>query len=233
MKKVFLFDLDSTLLQMNQDLFLQEYFLLVSKYAQSLGFNPNEFMTLFQNGAYSVIKNDGLRTNEEVFWNVIKTKYTNVEEIKKQFDRFYRTEFLKLETIVKKTDIPNMIIKFLRERGYMIILATNPVFPKICTYARIKWAGLDINDFIDITTYENSTYCKPNHLYFEELLNRNNVKPSDCIMVGNDIDDDFSDLPKEISKILITDYLINRNNKIISMPAYTLEEYFNYIKENL
>ena len=87
-------------------------------------------------------------------------------------------------------------------------------------------------DFLDITTYETSTYSKPNRKYYEEVLNRNNINPADCIMVGNDLDDDFSDLPDGIDKILITDHLINANNRKIDMKAFKLCEFLEYIKNN-
>ena len=47
MKKIFLFDLDSTLLQMDQDLFLKKYFSLIYVKAKSLGFEPEAFMQAF------------------------------------------------------------------------------------------------------------------------------------------------------------------------------------------
>lgn len=233
MKKIILFDLDSTLLQMNQDLFLKKYFTLIYSYSARLGYNPDEFMTLFNKAAYAIVKNDGSKTNEEVFWDLIKPKYPNVEELKQQFEKLYETEFKEISQIVDKNDIPKKIIKVLKDKGYKIILATNPLFPTVCTYERMKWAGLDINDFDHITTYEDYHYCKPNHKYYEEIFNKLGLNMDGSIMVGNDLSDDFSDLPKEISKILITDYLINTKNLPIDMPAYTLAEFLEYAKKEL
>ena len=51
-------------------------------------------------------------------------------------------------------------------------------------------------------------------------------------MVGNDLSDDFSDLPNEMNKILITDFLINTKNLEINMPSYTLDEFLQHVKEN-
>ena len=232
MQKVILFDLDSTLLQMNQDLFLKHYFKGIATFAAKLGYNPHEFMEEFQKGAYAILKNKGTITNEEAFWNVIENKYHEVDFLKAKFDEFYQTDFKAIEEIVDKSDIPNKIIKTLKSKGYIIILATNPLFPRICTLERIRWAGMDYKDFDDITTYEDSHYCKPNHLYYEEILKRNNLSKEGCIMVGNDIDDDFSDLPCDIKPIIITDYLINKNNKEINMDFYKLEEFYNEIKKN-
>ena len=229
MKKVFLFDLDSTLLQMNQDLFLKEYFTLIHIKSKRLGYDDN-FMKAFQYAAYNILSNNGVVTNEEHFWNTISGFGYNINKLKEEFTDLYNNEFKSIEKIVAKNNVSNDIIKYLKSKGYKIILATNPLFPKVATLERMRWAGLDENDFLDITTYENCHYSKPRKEYFLELLNKHNINPSDCIMVGNDLDDDFSDLPEEIERVLIVDYLINKNNKEITMPSYKLIEFLQYIK---
>lgn len=232
MKKVFLFDLDSTLLQMDQNEFLKQYFSLVAKRIAKFKYDPITFMGVFEKSANSMVNNDGSITNEKLFWNTLAKTYNDVGIIQNIFENFYTNDFKVLEYLVNKTDIPNKIIKTLKAKGYKVILATNPLFPKVCTYERMRWAGLDVNDFLDITTYETSTYSKPNRNYYYELLKRNNIDPSDAIMVGNDIDDDFSDIPKDIEKVLIIDHLINNNNKPIDMPSFTLKEFLEYIENN-
>lgn len=229
--KTFLFDLDSTLLQMNQDEFVEAYFKSIARYSYTLGYNPKEFMEIFNKAAYAIIKNDGSMTNEDRFWMVIKEKYTDIDFLKKSFDHYYRNEFHELKDHIHKTYHPYELIKYLKDKGYRIILATNPVFPKVATEERMKWAGLSVDLFDDITTYENSRYCKPNHLYYLEILNKYSLKEEDCIMVGNDIDDDFSDLPNGIGAYFIKDYSINRKNKEITIPSFTMDEFLKYIKE--
>ena len=96
----------------------------------------------------------------------------------------------------------------------------------------MNWADLKYDDFKYVTTYENYTYCKPNRLYFEEILNKFNLKPTDCIMIGNDIDDDFNELPEGFDKIILTDYLINKDDKEINIKAMTLIEFYEYILNN-
>ena len=233
-RNVILFDLDSTLLQVNQDLFLHEYFKLVDKYAKTLDFDSTGFLDLFLYSAYNIINNDGSESNYERFWKQIDLKYGKDlrKYLEDSFEIFYQKEFDKLESLINKTDTPNNIIKELKSKGYKLFLATNPLYPRIATLKRVSWAGLDYKDFIDITTYENSTFCKPKREYYYELLKKYNLKEEDCIMVGNDLDDDFIDLPKNIEKVLITDYLINKNNKEIKMPKFTLNEYLEYIKSN-
>ncbi|MBQ4357595.1 MAG: HAD family hydrolase, partial [Acholeplasmatales bacterium] len=131
--KTFLFDLDSTLLQMNQDEFVEAYFKSIARYSYTLGYNPKEFMEIFNKAAYAIIKNDGSMTNEDRFWMVIKEKYTDIDFLKKSFDHYYRNEFHELKDHIHKTYHPYELIKYLKDKGYRIILATNPVFPKVAT----------------------------------------------------------------------------------------------------
>lgn len=235
MDKYIFFDLDSTLLQMNQDLFLKHYFASIYKYSAKLGYNPDEFMKKFNVAAFSIIKNDGSMTNEDLFFNAMKPEYSDSELLKKQFNDFYIEEFDKLKDLVMNniSNTSNELINVLKAKGYKIVLATNPLFPIICTEKRIKWAGMNPNDFEYITTYENCYYCKPNRKYYYEIANKLNISLDNITMVGNDLSDDFSDLPEEMNKILITDYLINTKNLEITMPTYTLAEFLKYAKENM
>ena len=73
----------------------------------------------------------------------------------------------------------------------MPILATNPLFPAVATESRIRWAGLVPEDFLLYTTYENSRHCKPNPDYYWDIMNNLGAKPEECIMVGNDFDEDI------------------------------------------
>lgn len=233
-RNVILFDLDSTLLQVNQDLLLHEYFKLVDNYSKTLNFDNKDFINIFIKSAYNIVKNDGTETNYSRFWKQIDLIYGNDTRnyLEDSFALFYEKEFPKLEKLINKSMIPSTLVKELKQKGYKLFLATNPLYPRAATLERMRWAGLKEEDFIDITTYENCTFCKPRKEYFIELLNKHNINEEECIMVGNDLDDDFIDLPNGISKILITDYIINTNNKPIDMPHFKLSEFLDYTRKN-
>ena len=63
-----------------------------------------------------------------------------------------------------------------------MVLATNSIFPRIATENRIRWAGLEPDDFALITTYENSTYCKPNPAYYREVLGKLGLEAEECLV---------------------------------------------------
>ena len=101
--------------------------------------------------------------------------------------------------------------------GLRAILATNPLFPAAATLSRIRWAGMEPEDFEWVTTYENSSYCKPNPQYYQEILERTGLKPEECLMVGNDAVEDTAALAIGIPVFLLTDCLINKGQADISL----------------
>jgi FMN phosphatase YigB (HAD superfamily) len=124
------------------------------------------------------------------------------------------------------------LISNLKRMGLRLILATNPLFPAMATHRRVRWAGLKPENFEWITTYENSRFAKPNPEYYREILNRFDLHPEDCLMIGNDVDEDMIAQSLGMKVFLLTDCLINRNNQDISeFPQGSYPELLAYIKE--
>lgn len=134
----------------------------------------------------------------------------------------------------KPQPLAKEFIKELKNRGYEVIIASNPIFPIVATKARMVWAGLNPNDFIDITAYENSCYAKPNLQYYEMILERNNLKPEEVIMIGNDVREDMIVNKLGIDSYLITDCLLNLDNEDINKYKHgNFEEIMNLVLERL
>ena len=104
----------------------------------------------------------------------------------------------------------------IKAKGLRVALATNPIFPAIATQNRIRWAGLEPEDFELYTTYENIGYSKPNLKYYEEVLRRMGLKPCDAMMVGNDVGEDMVASKLGMEVFLITDHMINKAGEDIS-----------------
>ena len=122
-------------------------------------------------------------------------------------------------------------VRQLKDQGHRVVLATNPIFPSIATNLRIRWVGLEPEDFELITTYENSTYCKPNPLYYQEVLDKIGCQAADCLMVGNDVTEDGAAGKTGMDVFLLTDCLINREEKDISaFPQGSFPELRAYIE---
>ncbi len=187
-----LFDLDGTLLPLEQDDFIKEYFSALTRKFSYL-IEPRALTRSVWAATEAMIKNDGSDFNSEVFWRAFSDILgRDMRVYEPQFESFYKNEFSE----AAKTVFPNRLaaecVKELKSRGYTLALATNPLFPAVATLERIRWAGLEPGDFVYISTYENSRFCKPNPRYFEEFLKKIGKSASDCIMVGNDTREDGS-----------------------------------------
>ena len=107
----------------------------------------------------------------------------------------------------------------LKECGYRVALATNPIFPHMATENRIRWAGLVPEDFEIYTTYEASTFCKPNPAYYLEVARTLGVKPEECLMVGNDATEDMA--AREVGMDVFSfDRLSHQRGKNRDLNAY-------------
>lgn len=231
-KTTILFDLDGTLLPMDQNIFANEYFTLMAKKMAAFNYEPKQLIDSIWKATVSVVKNNGDKTNYDVFWDEFSKIYTDkVFEDLPTFNSFYEVEFQNVQKVCGFDERAAVVIKKLKEMGFNLILATNPIFPRVATESRVRWAGLDKEDFDLITTYENSSFCKPNPSYYEEILNKFNLKPEECLMVGNDVVEDMVAKKLGIDVFLLTDCLINKNNEDINnYPNGSFEELLEYIK---
>lgn len=226
-----LFDLDGTLLPMDQELFIKTYFKALAARFAPLGYDPQKLINGVWKDTQAMVKNTGEQTNEEIFWNTFAELFG--EQIRDDipvFEDFYRNEFQQARSVCGKNPKAKETIDHARALGYRVILATNPLFPSIATESRIRWAGLEPEDFEFYTTYENSRYCKPNPAYFQEILTHANVHPEECLMVGNDTAEDLAAATLGIQAFLLTDCLINRNSTDITQyPHGSFDTLITYL----
>jgi len=215
--KAVLFDLDGTLLPMDQDLFTKTYFKLLAARLAPLGYEAEKLIGSIWAGTGAMVKNDGSCTNERAFWKVFTGIYgEESEKDKPVIDGFYREEFSKAKAACGFAPAAREVIDLLKARGKIIALATNPIFPAVATENRIRWAELEPEDFCLYTTYENSCYCKPNLHYYEDILQKIGCEPEECLMVGNDVAEDMVVTKLGMQVFLLTDCMLNKNNEDIS-----------------
>ena len=227
-----LFDLDGTLLPMDQDIFVGTYMKGLGATVAPLGYEPKPFVKGVMMGTAAMVKNDGAQTNETVFWNALAEIVG--EQIKSQtdiFDEFYRTDFQQISGVCGFSPKAAEVIQTAKNAGFRVALATKPLFPVVATESRIKWAGLVPEDFEIFTTFETSNYCKPNLNYYREVCDKIGVAPEECLMVGNDVAEDMIVEQIGMKVFLLTDCLINKENKDISeYPQGDFDTLISYIK---
>lgn len=232
MVKTILFDLDGTLLPMDQEVFVNDYAKRLAMAMMPYGYAPGAFGKALWKSVGAMVMNDGSMNNDERFWSVFAQALG--PEVRQREDvilEFYKTEFQKVAKSCGYNPEAKVTIEMLKEMGYQLILATNPLFPPIATESRVRWAGLDPKDFAYITTYDNSSYCKPNPLYYQEILGKLNLKPQECLMVGNDVAEDMMTEELGMKVFLLKDCLINKYEKDISgYPQGSFEELRAFVK---
>ena len=207
-----LFDLDGTLLPMVQNEFANSYFMQLSKKFRGTGVDADKLLKTIEKGLMGMVLNDGRNTNEEVFWQIFEREMKMKKvDIIDRFDEFYLNEFNEIIASTSPTGIAKEIIDIAKKKGLRLFLATNPLFPRQATLNRIRWAGLNPEDFLDITTYENSHFCKPNVKYFQEIIRRNDIDLDSALMIGNDVNEDLSISSLGVKTFLVTDCLENKH----------------------
>ncbi len=231
MIKAVLFDLDGTLLPMDQDSFVKVYFSELSKKLAPYGYDPELMIKAIWTGTGAMIQNDGSISNEEAFWKTFQTFFDkDVRADEPIFNEFYEKEFVKAKTCCGYNEKAKDLVETCKNRGYRVILATNPIFPAVATRQRISWAGLKPEDFALFTTYENSSYCKPNLKYYQEILSKQNLLPEECVMIGNDVSEDMIAKQLGMKVFLLKDCLLNKEAKDISeYPNGSFEEAIEFI----
>lgn len=217
MKQAVFFDLDGTLLPMDYDLFVKYYFGMLAKKMAPYGYDADALIKAVWTGTKAMQLNDGADTNENRFWaKFAELLGEPVLEHKVTLEEFYRNEFIAAKQACGFSEKAKEAVRLVRERGMKCILATNPIFPTVATDARLRWAGLEPEDFDGITTYENSRFCKPNPAYYQEICDACGLDPVQCVMVGNDVTEDMAAGKLGMDTFLLTDCLLNKDNADIS-----------------
>ena len=230
-----LFDLDGTLLPMDAETFAKSYFTGIAAKVAPHGYEPKALIDTSWAGTAAMVKNTGECTNEEVFWRFFAEQYgeASLKDIP-IFDAFYEKEFHEVRKVCGYNPEVPRLIHDLQARNVRLVLATNPIFPRIATEARLGWAGLDSKDFELITTYDNSRHCKPNPDYYREIMGKTKLCPEECIMVGNDVREDMIAGELGMQVFLLTDCLINKDGEDISRyPHGDFSALVAYLREKI
>lgn len=219
MFKAILFDLDGTLLNIDMELFLEHYFAAMMQKAQKSGYNDVKRMAeQIYCSTFAMISNRCANTlNERAFMNDFLAGWDYPEhEMQDFFADFYENVFPDLKGLCRPfPGIPEMMSKVFAQ-GYKVVIATNPVFPHAAIKQRMDWAGVGHFPFELITTYENMHFTKPHTEYYQEIADHIGVSPTDCLMVGNDVDEDLPAGKIGMRTFLVEDMLIDKGQSGLS-----------------
>ena len=150
-------------------------------------------------------------TNQHGFTSFFST-LTGVPfgEVEGRFDRFYREVFPGLNGHARPRDGAGEFVSAAYEKGYRLVLATNPIFPTVAVMERLRWAKVDPDLFEFIPGLESMGSCKPQARYFEELATRLDTEPAACLMVGNDVQQDLPASDAGMDTFLVEGQVVDR-----------------------
>jgi len=191
MLRAVLFDLDDTLLGNPMERFLPVYFDALGQHLADL-VPPERLIRELMRATEAMNANlDPASTNEKVFASVFYPAVPcDRETLKAAFEAFYVEEFPKLRGVTERRDAARSLVSSALERGLKVVVATNPLFPRIAVEERLAWAGVPVAefDYALVTTYETMHTTKSSLLYYREILQRLEVLPREALMVGDDWD---------------------------------------------
>ena len=206
-----LFDLDGTLLRFTQKAFIDAYFGKLEKVFAKMGLDCALSVKSVWAGTKAMVLNDGSMLNKERFWRAFSAMMgldkQQEKAVEAACDSFYSNEFNSVSHIVDHSGVSARLVRGMVKKGYSLVLATNPMFPECAVSSRLGWIGLDPSEFILVTHYANSSYCKPNPGYYSEIFAKIGKKPQQCIMVGNSPTEDMAAQSLGAAVFLVTDYI--------------------------
>lgn len=189
-----LLDLDDTLISNDINVFQSAYVKALGKQLASFVQTPKMASELIRAIDGIIAKKTARLTLEQAFdddfYPAIGVKK---EDIQPAIDEFYREVFPTLQPLTSPRPQAIRLVEEALRRGYEVVVATNPLFPRTAILQRLEWAGLSPKQypFTLITDYEVFHFCKPNPAYFTEILALLGYPDQPAVMIG---DTPFMDL---------------------------------------
>lgn len=190
MIKAVLLDLDDTLLHYPHGgtSVVGEYMALLRRFFHQ----ETDFTDLSRNLAGIIRKinpnDDPTQSNYRRYWEAlgpVLPQSVTPETLENALNRFYVDYYPELNQFSEPIDIVPGLVEGLLERGYQVVIATNPLYPQYVIEMRTRWAGLDPAAFARVTYMENSHFAKPQPHYYEEIMAHIGYEPYEAIMVGD------------------------------------------------
>ncbi len=187
MIKAVLLDLDETLLRNPNQGFVPAYLHLIDHYFEQR-FGVTVSSALLQAVRTLSSPRDMRQSNLAVMLDRLGAP-GQIEEgqLLDAIQDFYLNHYPELQVCTSPVELAPELVNALRQRGYRLVIATNPLYPQAAIYQRLKWAGLPYtaDDYDFITTADNTHFAKPNPAYYAEIIGRLGIEPDEALMIGD------------------------------------------------
>ncbi len=186
-----LLDLDDTLLYNDMDTFVPAYLQALSGFMAQHS-PPEHFTQALLTATQGMFQNtQPNRTLKETFDQVFyPALHLEEQALRAHIETFYQQVFPDLKRLTRPRAGVAALMQHIQARGWRVVIATNPIFPRIAIRERLAWAGITANS-LPITSYEEYHFTKPHPAYYAEILGRLGWPDAPILMVGNDPDLDI------------------------------------------
>ncbi len=184
-----LLDLDDTLLGNPTSQFVESYFAALKSFLPEPVSGPllHAVRAIMARGEFGL-------TNAERFYAALDPALSiSRAEFDETVSAFYRDVFPGLRSVTTRRPAARRLVDTLISRGYTVVVATNPFFPRQAVEQRLAWAGVPVSEvpFALVTHLENMHFFKDHPEYYEETLARVGAAASEAVMVGDDWHNDI------------------------------------------
>ncbi|MCD6526319.1 MAG: HAD family hydrolase [Desulfuromonas sp.] len=212
-----LFDLDGTLLNVDMHQFVPDYLNGLAECIDPEMSSEPFVQRMIERTMQRLHVSDGSQTNEQFFLQVAQQDLgISAQQFHHGLEQFYQQRMGQLKPLIQPLPLARRILQRCVDQGLEIVIATNPVFPRPLVEARLQWGDLADFEFSWVTSFENSSYCKPNPHYFADILEKLQRTPQQCLMVGNDPEHDLSATQLGITTFLVDTWLIERDKGFVA-----------------
>lgn len=187
-----LLDLDDTLLNTNLQAFIPAYFQALSKQLAP-HIAPDRMFHALLSGTHLMNESDDFsHTLSEVFDADFYPQLDLLRgDLDAEIENFYNNVFPDLQSLTTPRAEAKPFVEWAFTQGYRIAIATDPLLPRKAAHHRLRWAGLDPQQFELVTAYEDFHFSKTHPAYYAETLGRLGWGDGPVLMVGNDMERDI------------------------------------------
>lgn len=230
-----LFDLDGTLVPLPRDQYEPALFHNVSGMFRR-EFPNQPVAEAMKRAALGSFQDDtGLETNEARLRRLLRQEIGDLgDEVLAALEKHYVTDFNRISELIQDQSVADEALSLVEACGGIPVLATNPIMSAAGIHARLGWVGVSPDRFRLITTYDKFHFTKPDPRFYQELMELLRAEPSQCIMIGNDTDEDMEAARQAgMDTYLVTDYVMDRRGSIEQYRHGTSRELLEFLKRYL
>jgi FMN phosphatase YigB (HAD superfamily) len=186
-------DLDNTLIQVDVDAFVERYARAVAR--RLVPEDPQRGMAVVSGASYRLLteRSPGERNRDRLLRALAAELGEEPQALWQRLESVAVEVLPALRPLARPLPGAREVVAEARRRGLRLALATNPIYPRRVIVERMRWSGLREGDVDHVACLEASSATKPDPAFFAELAAALGLEEEECLMVGDDPDQDVPD----------------------------------------